>query len=67
MNSGIYDGLQEDIAGIIEENGKLTADNIIELSGASEELSLMLEQDENMAESLAKAFTIVETQGLDAM
>ncbi len=67
MNSGIYDSLQESIAGIIEENGKLTADNIIELSGASEELSLMLEQDENMAESLAKAFTIVETQGLDAM
>jgi hypothetical protein len=42
MSSGIYDSMQEGIAGIVEENGRLTADNIRDLAEGSEELSLML-------------------------
>jgi hypothetical protein len=43
MNSGIYDSLHENIAGLVEENGRLTADNIRDMAEGSEELSLMLE------------------------
>jgi hypothetical protein len=45
----------------------LTADNILELAGASDDLATFLENDKITADGLAAALTMVETSGGSAM
>ena len=66
-SSGVFENLSEPMAELIEENGKLTADNVLELADASEELALFLENDKISADGLATALTLVATKGPDAM
>lgn len=66
-SSGVFENLSEPIAELIEENGKLTADNVLELADASEDLALFLENDKISADGLATALTMVATQGPSAM
>ena len=66
-SSGVFENLSEPMAELIEENGKLTADNVLELASASEELALFLENDKISADGLATALTMVATQGPSAM
>jgi len=52
-----FSEIEEELADLVEENGKISADNIRELASKCSSLNSVLKKDKVSAEGLAKALT----------
>ena len=60
VQSSAFEGIKEEIAGIVENQGELSADNILEMADGCSDLKKMMKQTGISAAGLAKALTKFE-------
>ena len=58
--SGGYESIADSVSDLIEENGKITANNIEDLAKSCNELQILLDKTTITAQGLAEAFTLFE-------
>jgi hypothetical protein len=60
VQSSAFEGIKEEIAGLVESQGELSADNILEMADGCSDLKKMMKQTGISAAGLAKALTNFE-------